>query len=120
MEIQNLLTKLSDSMHVSRSFGPSSDHGDVTIVPVAIEVGGGGLGIGTHPADVAPTSPEAGGEPVPTGSGGGFGTLSFPLGVYVIRHGEVRWVPAIDATRVAIAAISLVKLVTKLRGRSRR
>ncbi|MGQ0832909.1 MAG: spore germination protein GerW family protein [Microthrixaceae bacterium] len=119
MEIQKLLTKLSDSMHASRSFGPASEHGDVTIVPVAIEVGGGGLGMGTHPADPTSGSPDTGDEPVPTGSGGGFGTVSFPLGVYVIKHGEVRWVPAIDATRVAIAAISLVRLVTKLRARSR-
>ncbi|HUS60647.1 MAG TPA: hypothetical protein VMY34_00530 [Acidimicrobiales bacterium] len=119
MEIQKLLTKLSDSMHASRSFGPSSEHDAVTIVPVAIEVRGGGLGMGMNP-DPVPTSPDAGGEAVPTGSGGGFGTLSFPLGVYVIKHGEVRWVPAIDATRVAIAAISLVKLVTKVRARARR
>jgi uncharacterized spore protein YtfJ len=116
MEIQKLLAKVSDSIHVGRSFGPASEHGDVTIVPVAIEVGGGGLGIGEQPGDPASTGEGA----VVTGSGGGFGTMSFPLGVYVIKGGDVRWVPAIDATRVAIAAISLVKLVTKARARSRR
>ena len=121
MEIQKLLTKLSDSLHASRSFGPASEQGGVTIIPVAIEVGGGGLGMGMQPAATGTSAEGSGDDAVPMGSGGGFGTVSFPLGVYVIKNGEVRWVPAIDATRLAIAAIGAVKLVARLRaGRQRR
>jgi uncharacterized spore protein YtfJ len=114
MEIANLLTKVSETMHVSRSFGPASEHDGVTIVPVAIVVGGGGGG--TQPiegsSDAARTDADAG---VATGSGGGFGTVSWPIGVYAVKDGHVRWVPVLDVTRLAIAAISAAKLIAKLR-----
>jgi len=108
MDIPNLLTKLSDTMHASRSFGPATEHDGVTVIPVALVVGGGGVGMGTEP------------EPSEvTGSGGGFGTVSWPLGVYTVRQGEVRFVPALDVTRLAIAAIGAVKLLARLRARRR-
>lgn len=116
MEIANLLTKVSDTMHVSRCFGPASEHDGVTIVPVAWVAGGGGGGGDTEP--VGPSPDVADGAPLPpvTGSGGGgFGTVSWPLGVYVIQDGQVRWVPALDVTRLAIAAIGAAKLFAKLR-----
>src|SRR5687768_17142485 len=100
MEIQNLLDKLSDTMHAVRAFGPATDHGGVTVIPVAVIIGGGGGGMGTEP-----TTPAAGGaerdEPSTViGSGGGFGTISWPLGAYAVTQGEVRWVPAVDVTRL--------------------
>ena len=117
MEIANLLSKVSETMHVGRSFGPASEHDGVTIIPVALVAGGGGGGFGpTPPAPGAPSTIE--GDP-PTGGGGGFGTVSMPLGVYVVKNGDVRWVPAVDVTRVVIGVIGAVKLVAKLRARSR-
>jgi len=115
MEIANLLSKVSETMHVSRCFGPASEHGGVTIVPVAFVAGGGGGGSSTEP--VEPSRDTADAEPSlsVTGGGGGFGGVSWPLGVYVIQDGQVRWVPALDVTRLAIAAIGAVKLVAKLR-----
>ena len=108
MEIPSLLAKLSDTMHASRSFGPATEHGGVTVIPVALVVGGGGMGMGTEP------------EPSEvSGSGGGFGTISWPLGVDTVKQGEVRFVPALDVTRLAIAAISALKLLAKLRARRR-
>ena len=119
MEIQNLLDKLSDTLHAGRAFGPATEHGAVTVIPVALVIGGGGGGMGTEP-----TTPSAGGAAADApstviGSGGGFGTVSWPLGVYAVTQGDVRWVPALDATRLAVAAIGLVKLVAKLRARRR-
>ncbi len=38
MEISALLSKLSDTMYVSRSFGPASEHYGVTMIPVAMVV----------------------------------------------------------------------------------
>lgn len=108
MEIPSLLAKLSETMHASRSFGPATEHDGVTVIPVALVVGGGGMGMGSEPAPSEVT-----------GSGGGFGTISWPLGVYTVRQGDVRWVPAFDVTRLAIAAIGAVKLVARLRARRR-
>lgn len=115
MEIATLLTKVSETVQVGRSFGPVTEHGDVTFIPVAVVVGGGGLGMGSQPGD-----PAADADAAVLGSGGGFGTISWPLGAYVIKNGDVRWVPALDATRVAIAGISAAKLLLGLRRRRRR
>jgi uncharacterized spore protein YtfJ len=108
MELEELLDKVSESVQAGRSFGPAAEHGDVTLVPVALVIGGGGGGSGSGP-----------GEDDPGGSGGGFGTISWPLGAYAIKDGNVRWVPALDVTRVAIAGIGAAKLLIKLRRRRR-
>src|SRR5688572_12406445 len=104
MELEDLLTKVSESLQVGRSFGPAVEHGDVTLVPVAVVVGGGGGGSGTDP-----------GDPAKTGSGGGFGSVSWPIGAYAIKDGGVRWVPAVDVTRLAVAAVALVRVLLKRR-----
>ena len=45
------------------------------------------------------------------GEGLGFGGVVRPVGVYEIRGEAVRFVPAIDATLLAVAAIAAVTLV---------
>jgi len=54
------------------------------IIPVAYVFGGGGGGSGT-PKVKAPESQPSPGE----GSGGGFGFVSWPIGAYVIKNGEL-------------------------------
>ncbi|MGH9276394.1 MAG: hypothetical protein ACRDZU_17250 [Acidimicrobiales bacterium] len=103
MTVESLLAKASEGMHAGRSFGPVIDGDGCLIVPVALAVGGGGGGEG----------PSEGG----TGSGGGFGTVSWPLGVYVVKDGRARWVPALDATRLALGALALVRAIIRLRAR---
>jgi len=51
-----------------------------------------------------PGSPGGGGgDPAGNaGSGGGFGVSARPVGVYRIRGEEVTWMPAVDATRIAV------------------
>lgn len=34
-------------------------------------------------------------------AGGGFGMSATPAGAWIIRNGEVKWEPAIDAARIA-------------------
>jgi hypothetical protein len=48
--------------------------------------------------------------------------VTWPVGVYVVKQGDVRWVPAIDATRIALAGIAFVRALVKLvaRRKSRR
>lgn len=115
MEITSLLSRMSDHIHVSRAFGPPTDHGSVTVVPVAVVIGGGGLGTGEE----APEEPGSD-EPRDTGMGAGFGGVTWPLGVYVIEGDRVRWVPAVDVTRVVLAVIALLKVIVALRAGRRR
>ncbi len=55
------------------------------------------------------------------GSGGGFGGLIMPIGAYVVKGDQVRWVPAVDVTVVLLASLSMVRLLARLwtRGRQR-
>lgn len=111
MEINDLLAKVSENLQGGRSFGPATQHGEVTLVPVAFVIGGGGGGSGTQPG--------TDGDNV-DGSGGGFGSLSWPIGAYVIKGDDVQWRPALDVTRLAVAGIGLAKLLVKLRSRATR
>ena len=108
MTLQELIAKASDSFGVSRSFGPPIEKDGTLVIPVAIAGGGGGGGEAPSSAD----------QPN-TGVGAGFGGVSWPLGVYVLKDGTVKWVPAIDPTRLALAVIGLVKLGMKLRAARR-
>jgi uncharacterized spore protein YtfJ len=106
MDIDAVLAKVTEHPSAGRSFGPVIERDDCVVIPASyvISAGGGGGGEG----------PDQEGQ---TGSGGGAGnfTMSWPIGAYVVRNGEARWVPAIDATRVALAVVVVVKLGLKLR-----
>jgi uncharacterized spore protein YtfJ len=103
MSVESLLAKASEGIHATRSFGPVIEGDGCLLVPVAITGGGGGGGDGAS-------------EHGP-GAGGGFGTVSWPLGVYVIKDGNVRWVPAFDLTRLALGALAVLRAVVRLRSR---
>jgi hypothetical protein len=53
-------------------------------------------------------------------AGGGFGGLVLPAGAYVVKGGQVRWVPAVDATIVIMATLSLARVLARAWTRSRR
>ncbi|MEY2459525.1 MAG: hypothetical protein QOG30_1355 [Acidimicrobiaceae bacterium] len=112
MDFEALMSKVTESTGAGRAFGPPIEKGDVMIIPVTLIVGGGGAGIG-HPSEHHDESATTRGE----GKGGGVGHLSWPIGAYVVRNGNVRWMPAVDATIVAVAAIGLLKRIVKLRHR---
>jgi uncharacterized spore protein YtfJ len=100
-----LLAKANEGMQAGRSFGPVIEAEGCTVIPVAFTAGGGGGG----------DAPTEGG----TSSGGGFGGASWPLGVYVIKDGQARWVPAVDATRVVLGAFALARALMRTRARRR-
>jgi uncharacterized spore protein YtfJ len=59
------------------------------------------------------------------GTGGGVGVMAKPLGVYVIKNGDVKWRPAIDLNRVilggqivAITALIVIRALVKSRRRA--
>src|SRR5579864_9303777 len=96
MDIAELVNKATDVATVGRVFGPSQESQGTVIMPVAwvMSVGGGGGATSIQaPGDLSEPGPGAGG-----GGGGGFVTLAWPLGVYEVKNGDVRWVPAVDTT----------------------
>jgi len=132
MDIEDLLMKVSDNLSVRRAFGTAYEQDGVLIIPVALVAGGGGGGTGRtrhrDPAADADASPER--SPAVPGTtpqdsarvdtGGGFGGLVLPAGAYVVKGGQVRWLPAVDVTVVVLASLSLVRILARMAARSRR
>jgi uncharacterized spore protein YtfJ len=98
MNPEELLKGARDSISVRRVFGEPIEHDGVVVVPVAKVAGGGG----------------GGGDSEDNG-GGGFGLGARPVGVYVIKDGQVSWRPAIDPLRVALLALLALVLLGRRR-----
>jgi hypothetical protein len=132
MDVGNLLLKASDNLSVRRAFGAAYEKDDMLIIPVAIVGGGGGGGTGrSRPRDPAagpgrpPEEEPAGDDPAAqdpgrVDAGMGFGGVVLPAGAYVVKGGQVRWVPAVDVTIVVLASLSLVRVLARAWTRSRR
>lgn len=124
MDLKELLVRANDAIGASRAFGPAYEKDGCLVIPVAWVAGGGGGGSGEgrrpQPSDAA-ESGEPGSIPDERriGSGGGFGTVAWPLGVYVVKDGRVRWMPAIDVTHVLVAGVALLRALVKGRARSK-
>ena len=97
--IAQALSKLDavrDVLTVRRVFGDAYELDGVTVIPVA-----GGGGGGSDPRTQAPGS----------GLGVGFGVDARPVGVFVVRGGEVTWQPSIDVMRIVLVAGQLAGVV---------
>ncbi len=128
MGTQELLSRVAENASVRRAFGAAYDKDGLLVIPVALVLGGGGGGEGTAPPAVQPGNGAAQGADsgahqaegsLPVGSGEGFGGLVMPVGVYVVKGDQVRWVPAVDATVVVLAGLSVVRLLAGLGTRVR-
>jgi len=127
---RELLERMAENLSVRRSFGTAYERDGILIIPVALVAGGGGGGEGPikpsapGPAPAVETTEPANGTPPdaqpPTGSGGGFGGLVLPVGVYVVKGDQVRWVPSFDATLIALASLSVVRALLGLLRAGRR
>ena len=134
MDVGNLLTRASDNFTVRRAFGTAYEKDGILIIPVALVAGGGGGGTSRsrrRDPDAGPDGPPGAGpaeqdatpqDSVPVDAGGGFGGLVLPAGAYVVKDGQVRWVPAVDVTIVVLASLSLARVLARTwtRRRSRR
>jgi uncharacterized spore protein YtfJ len=128
MDVQDLLSKVGQSLSVGRAFGAAYEKDGAMIIPVALVAGGGGGGEGTGPYAAASNNESAGGGEkapdqtgdVPSGSGGGFGGVVMPVGAYVVKDGNVRWVAALNLNLVVLAALATLRLVIRSRRRARR
>ena len=123
MDVANLLAKASDDFSVRHAFGTAYEKNGMLIIPVALVTGGGGGGTsrqGAARSDL-PAVPDATPQPSERAdAGGGFGGLVLPIGVYVIKGDQVRWVSAIDTTIVVLASLSLTRMLTRAWTRRRR
>ena len=127
---RELLDRIAENLSVRRSFGEAYEREGLLIIPVAVVMGGGGGGEGpikppatAHSLAIERAEPEKGAPPEgqpPTGTGGGFGGLVLPMGVYVVRGDQVRWVPAFDATLIVLASLSVVRVFVSLLKNGRR
>jgi uncharacterized spore protein YtfJ len=128
MDTQELMNRIADNLSVRRAFGASYEKDGLMVIPVALVAGGGGGGEGTMPNDSSrrpsPGRAEGAAEPAEgassSGSGGGFGGFIMPIGAYVVKDDQVRWVPAVDVTVVVLAGLSMVRLLARLWARGRR
>jgi uncharacterized spore protein YtfJ len=137
MDVGNLLTKASDNLSVRRAFGTAYEKDDMLIIPVALVAGGGGGGtarprqrdLAAGPGNVpegSPAGPDATQQDATQqdaermDAGAGFGGVVLPVGVYVVKGGQVRWVSAVDVTIGVLASLSLARVLARTWTRSRR
>lgn len=96
--IERLTQVVSDVLSVRRVFGDPVTSDRRTVLPVAALIGGHGVVYG-HGRGGA--TPKLGTGEGGTG-GGGFGTIAYPLGVYVIDDDGVAWKPSLDLNLVVV------------------
>ena len=88
MNVTEMLEGARDAMTVKRVYGDPIERDGLTIVPTADVRGGGG-----------------GGGDAENNGGGGFGLQARPVGIYIVKNGEVNWEPAVDVNRISIMGI---------------
>ncbi|MFD6073169.1 MULTISPECIES: sporulation protein [Amycolatopsis] len=111
MGLEKVVAVMRDNLTVRRVYGEPVEKDGVVVIPAASVIGGGGGGHGA--------------EQDKEGEGGGFILAARPVGAYVLKGGEVRWVPAVDLTflgavfAVTVAAIHRRRLSRRGSARSR-
>jgi uncharacterized spore protein YtfJ len=89
-------------------FGHPTEREGVTVIPCAEILMGMGMGGGSGSGPATETAEKAGGE----GIGAGGGTQGRPVAAIVITQGNVRIEPIVDATKVALAALTTAGFMT--------
>jgi uncharacterized spore protein YtfJ len=124
VDVQELWGKVAQHLSVSRAFGTAYEKDGSLVIPVALVAGGGGGGEGSSvPSDlddVVENDDVVTPDVESSGSGGGFGGVVMPVGVYVVKDDNVRWVPAVNANLVIVVAFLTLRVVARARRRSRR
>ena len=112
MDLQQLIAQARDAITVKRVFGDPYEKDGVTVIPAAAVQGGGGGGGGEGPKGEG------------KGGGGGGGISARPAGAYVIKGGEVTWLPAVDVNRAvavggAVAIVAFLSMRSNARARAK-
>jgi uncharacterized spore protein YtfJ len=101
VKAQEILDQARDVMTVNRVFGTPYEKDGITLFPTANIWGGAGGGSGE------------GQDGRGAGSGSGFGLREKPAGAFVIKEGQVRWIPSLDVNRIILGG-QLVAMVALL------
>ena len=127
-QLDEILADAGKTLGVRRIYGDPYEKNGVTVIPAARVMGGAGGGGGTEGGmtDATGVTAESPAGAPATGSGVGFGMTGGPVGAFVIKGDDVRWVPAVDVNRlmlgfqVAIVIFFLVmRSISKTRAKSR-
>lgn len=105
MSLLESLSTAREALTVKRVFAEPYEKDGLTVIAVATVAAGAGGGSGTDPRGQQ-------------GEGGGFGARGRPVGVYVIKDGEVSWRPVIDPHRI-LAVVGAITVAYLLRRRPR-
>lgn len=107
---EQALDRLARTARPDVVFGQPVERGDTTIIPCCeIALGmGTGSGSGTSPTrrDTREAASERDTTGISSGEGAGGGARGRPVAVIVLAHGTVRVEPVVDATRIALAALT--------------
>jgi uncharacterized spore protein YtfJ len=95
-----ILDQLKEIVGGTTVFGQPYEKDGMTIIP-AVKVRGGG----------------GGGESGEDAGGGGAGVAARPAGAFVIKAGDVTWLPAVDVNRIVLGA-QIVAIIALLSWRS--
>ena len=125
MDVKDLLKRVGENLSVGRAFGTAYEKDGLLIIPVALVAGGGGGGGGGGPVSAEPVkdkSKSKGSEDVEDeeASGAGFGGVVLPVGAYVVKDDDVRWVPAVNVTLIALAALAVLRVAVRSTSKNRR
>ncbi|GAB3148917.1 hypothetical protein GCM10027258_44720 [Amycolatopsis stemonae] len=104
MKLGHLATTARDLFTAKLVYGEPVDREGTIVIPAAAVFGGGGGGADDNGA-------------MPVREGAGFGVFARPAGAFVVRGGTVTWVPAVDVTRLGIAAAVTVVALAKILAR---
>jgi uncharacterized spore protein YtfJ len=92
MAMREIMDGMTDSSNVRRVFGDPIERDGILVIPVANLRGAWGGGEAKGGVEVDKPEP-------PYNSGGGGAWSATPAGTYVLKNGDVTWVPAVDANR---------------------
>lgn len=104
MKLGQLASTARDLFTARLVYGEPVERDGAIVIPAAAVFGGGGGGGDESDA-------------LPVREGAGFGVFARPAGAFVVRDGAVTWVPAVDLTRLGVAAavtvVALAKILAK-------
>ena len=121
-DVQELLRKVAQHLSVYRAFGTACEKDGSLVIPVALLAGGGGGGGEVTSKSPTTDSIDDGGfegqdnatdAESSSGFGGGFGGLVMPVGVYVVKDEQVRWVLAVNENLVIVVAFMTVRMIAR-------
>jgi uncharacterized spore protein YtfJ len=127
MDVQDLLNKVAQNLSVTRAFGSAYEKDGSMVIPVALVTGGGGAGEGSGGSastssddeNIVHDALDADAEPS-SGSGGGFGGMVMPVGVYVVKDEKVRWIPAVNVNLIIVVVFITLRMILRARFRAQR